>query len=163
MPKTQFELKHVSSFSALTLRFTAQNHLHFARVWAEIRTTLMAKSFRASAHPIHIIYAAEYVEDNIDNEIVLPCDASWTEDIPLASAGSMTVRQIPEILAVSYAHAGNPNRINEERPDLMAWLGEHHYRLQGAMRLIYVRGFVIPGEDYLIDVQHAIVKDGSST
>ncbi len=163
MTQPQFDLKHIDPFPALTLRFTAQNHLHFARVWAEIRTALVAKSFRASTHPIHIIYANEYVEDDIDNEIVLPCDASWIEDVPLVSAGTMTVRQISEISAVSYVHAGNPNRINDKRPEVVAWLGENHYRLQGSMRLIYLRGFVIPGEDYLIEVQQPIVKDSSST
>lgn len=156
MPQDEITIKQVEPFRALTLRFTAQNHRHFAEVWAEIRTTLYVKSFRASAHPIHIIYADEYLEDHIDNEIVLPTDDSWAESIVLASAGTMTVRTLPDITAAAYLHSGNPNRINERHDDVLHWAAEHGYQLGGSMRLIYLRGPVERGEEYLIEVQHPL-------
>jgi hypothetical protein len=54
MSYQDIRIARVEPIRALTLHFIAHNHLHFARVVAEIRAAAQQHSFRASGYPIHI-------------------------------------------------------------------------------------------------------------
>ena len=163
MSQSEIHIKQVESLRVLTLRFTAQNHRHFAQVWAEIRAALQANSFQASGHPIQIIYADEYLEDNIDTEIILPTSDTWMGSIALASSGTMTVRELSGATAASYLHSGDPKLLNDKRIDLQRWTAAYGYKLGGSMRMVYLRGLVVrlPVEEWLFEIQHPLEKLGN--
>jgi effector-binding domain-containing protein len=144
----------------VTLRFILQNHLHFARVSAEIRGTAQAHSFRASSYPIHITYAIVYDQSNTENEYVLPINDSWAESLPLPTFGIMTVREIPAIDAATYIHTGDPHRINDRLSELQRWVKANGYALAGSLRLVYGRAIVerLPMENWVFEVQYPVVK-----
>jgi DNA-binding transcriptional MerR regulator len=154
-------IKRLAAFRALTLRFTAQHHLHFARVTAEIRSTLQAKSFAGNGHPIHITYAHEYHHDHVEAEFVVPANDAWTEDVPLPTFGTMTIREFPEIDAATYLHLGSPESVNEGLIDLHQWVASHGYTETGEIRLVYLKGLVVqrlPVDEWMFEVQHPLEK-----
>jgi effector-binding domain-containing protein len=158
MPHHDIRIKQVQPIRALTLRFLAQNHLHFARVVAEIRAAARAQSVRASAHPIQITYADSYRQNNVDTEFALPVADARTARVPLATFGTMTVRELPEAVAASYIHTGSPDSLNDGLAHLQGWVAAHGYKLSGSMRMIYLRGLVepLPVGEWVFEVQYPL-------
>lgn len=159
-PYLDIQIKQLDPIRGLTLRFVLQNHLHFARVSAEIRNTAMARGFRANGYPIHITYATVYDQSNTPNEYVLPVAEAWTEDLALPTFGTLTVREIPAVEVVTYSHAGDPHEINARLPDVEAWAAAQGYALAGSLRLVYGRAMVErrPMTEWTFDVQYPVVK-----
>lgn len=160
MSHLDIHIKHLEPIRGLTLRFILQNHLHFARVSAEIRGTAKAHSFRASSFPIHITYATAYDQSNTENEYVLPINDSWTESLPLPTFGIMTVREIPAVEAATYTHTGDPHRINDRLLDVEHWVEANGYVLAGSLRLVYRRAIVerLPMAEWTFEVQYPITN-----
>jgi effector-binding domain-containing protein len=160
MSDQDFHIKRVEPIRALTLRFVAQNHLHLARVSAEIRTAAQAHSVRASGYPIHITYATVYDQHPAENEYLLPIDESWTESLPLPTFGTMSVRTVQSVEAASYIHTGDPHGINDRLVDLQRWVASQGYALGGSLRLVYLRGLVVrlPIEEWVFEVQYPLAS-----
>jgi hypothetical protein len=160
MSKLDIRIKHVEPFRGLTLRFFAQNHLHFARVVAEIRTAARAQSVRASGHPIQIIYADHYRQNDVDTEFVLPIDDSWIASVPLPTFGIMTVRELPGVEAATYTQTGSPDSLNDRMVELQRWVAAYGYKLSGSIRMVYLRGLVVPlpVEEWMFEIQHPLEK-----
>jgi effector-binding domain-containing protein len=160
MASQDFRIAHVAPIRALALRFTTHNHLHLARVLAEIRDAALAHAFRASGYPIHITYATRYHQDEVETEFVLPIDSAWTEPLPLATFGTMTVRELPGVDAATYIHTGSPDRVNDRLDDLQRWIAAQGYALGGSLRLVYVRGLVVrlPIGEWTFEVQYPLVN-----
>jgi effector-binding domain-containing protein len=158
MSHLDINIKHLEPIRGLTLRFILQNHLHFARVSAEIRNTAKTHSFRASSYPIHITYATVYDQSNTENEYVLPINDSWTESLPLPTFGTMTVREIPSVVAATYIHTGDPHSINDRLLDVEQWVEANSYVLAGSLRLVYGRAIVerLPMDEWTFEVQYPI-------
>jgi effector-binding domain-containing protein len=158
MSYQDIRISHIEPIRALTLRFIAQSHLHFARVVAEIRGAAQQHTFRASSYPIHITHATEYSQNNVENEFVLPIDESWIDALPLATFGTMTVRELPAVDAATYIHNGDPERVNDRLVDLERWVAAHGYTLTGSFRLVYLRGLVVrlPIEEWKFEVQYPL-------
>jgi DNA-binding transcriptional MerR regulator len=161
LSQMDIRIKHLEPFRGLTLRFTAQNHLHFARATAEIRSALMDRSFRGSSYPIHITYANEYSHEQVDTEFVIPASDAWTEDVPLPTFGTMVVREYASVEAATYLHHGSPDSLNEGLVDLQRWVASHGYTLAGSMRLVYLKGLVVqrlPVDEWMFEIQHPLEK-----
>ncbi len=159
MSQPDVRIQQIAPIRVLALRFIAQNHLHFARAWAEIRVAAREKAVPVSGYPIQIIYADEYREDNVDTEFALPVDDSWTESISLPTFGIMIVHELPGVEAATYpfpeSHLDN---FNAGLVDLRRWVAARGYQLSGPLRMVYRRGFVVPSpmEERVFEVQHPL-------
>jgi effector-binding domain-containing protein len=161
MPPHDFRIKQLESFRALSLRFIAQNHLHFARVCADIRAAAGEKSVPVNRQPIQITYAAEYRENDVDTEFVLPIEDTWTERVPLAHFGTMTVREFSGMEAVTYViGASNLDSVNAGLDDLERWIETQGYKRGDSIWMVYLKGFVtpLPVEERLFEIQHPLEK-----
>jgi DNA-binding transcriptional MerR regulator len=160
LSQMDIRIKHLEPLHVLSLRFRAANHLHLARVWAEIRAAAQAQSVRGSGHPLVITYADEYVTDDIDTECMIPVDAAWTAPVPLATFGTMSVREMDGIEAATYLHTGSPDTVNDGLVDLQRWVAAHGFRLGGSLRMVYLRGLIVPlpSSEWMFEMQHPLQK-----
>jgi effector-binding domain-containing protein len=157
---SNYELKHLEPVRALRLRFLAKSHLHFAQAVAEVRTAARAHAVQGTGYPIQIVYAGRYVQDDVESEFAIPVAESWTESLPLATFGAMTVSDLPAATAAVYLHEGSPETLNDGLADLERWAAAQSYRPGGWIRLVYRRGFVVPlpTSEWQFEVQHGLEK-----
>lgn len=153
---------------ALTIRFMAKDHRDIDRVGSEMQDALKKHGIhpadnppRDGSLPVQIIYSEEYDQNDIDVEFAIPVDATWKGDMPLATAGTMTVREIPGIPQVaSYIKEGDPDKINENLVDVQRWVAANGYKLCDSVRFVALQG---PFHDrdfekWVMEIQYPLEK-----
>ena len=133
---------HLLAFQAEVEQAVAQYHIKFASPWAEIH------------------YSDEFQLDYHDVEFVFPVDDAQTEDVPLETAGVLTLRTIPSLpMAATYMHHGvSTTQISDVLVVLQRWIVDNDYQLLGSHRIVHHRGAFDRAEyaDWILEFQHEI-------
>ena len=161
MSQLDVRIKKVEPIHALTLRFIAKTHADYGRIGREVDRAVENKQVEICANLVQIVYADEYNQRDIDTEFVYPVDKSWSKDLPLASAGTLTLREIPGIEeAATYPYEGDPDHINEHLVDLQRWVAANGYNLSGSIRMVMLRGPYdrLPSDEWMMEIQHPLEK-----
>jgi DNA-binding transcriptional MerR regulator len=163
MPDIEVIVKPIPAQRALTLRTTLRGENIYESLIAfqvELEQAMAQHRIKLTSPLMEIHYADEFQMDYRDVEFVLPVDESQTEDVPLATAGTLKLTSVPSLeMAATYMDNGN----NLERlPDVLAvlqrWIVANDYQLRGTHRLVHHRGPLEHAEyiDWITEFQHEI-------
>ena len=160
MSQLDVRIKQVEPVRALTIRFLAKTHDDIGRVGNEVLAALQQNNVHLSSTLFSIVYAEEYRQHDVDIETVCPVDASRTENLPLPSAGTLVLRDIPGIEAATYLYQGDIDNINDNLVDLQRWVAANGYKLSGMLRMVYLRIPRVgsPLDEWLAEIQYPLEK-----
>lgn len=161
MSQLDVRIKQIQPFRALTSRYQFGTHAEIEPVAVEILAALEEHRVKVAAPLNYFIYGDEYRPQDIDVEFVAPVEDTYTGDLPLKTAGVMTVREIPGIdEAATYLYKGTPDEVNDALVDLQRWVAANDYRLGGMIRVVTLRGPLegLPRSEWLHEIQHPLER-----
>ncbi len=112
-------------------------------------------------HQVNIYYGEDYNMDDMDITYTYPIVDTWTQDVPLASLGTMTVTHTePVEMAATYIQDGMPapEILNEKLAMLQRWCVANGYQLSNQYRFYFYKGPLVSHrwEDWVVEIQHVI-------
>jgi DNA-binding transcriptional MerR regulator len=163
MPNIEVIIKPVPPVRALTLRTSISQEAIRAELLAfqtEVEAAVTQHQIKFTSPWTEIHYTEEYQLDYQDVEFVFPVDETQTEDVPLATAGTLRLRTLPSLpMAATYMHHGkSTTQLSDVLAVLQRWIVDNDYRLRGTHRIVHHRGAFERAEyaDWILEFQHEI-------
>jgi DNA-binding transcriptional MerR regulator len=163
MPDIEVIVKTIPAQRALTLRTTMRSDNIYQTLLTfqtEVEQALAQHRIKLASPMSEIHYADEFQMDYRDVEFVFPVDESQTEDVPLATAGTLKLTTVPplETAATYMDNWNNLERLPDVLPVLQRWIVANDYQLLGVHRLVHHRGPLEHAEyvDWITEFQHEI-------
>ncbi|MEL7236745.1 MAG: hypothetical protein AAGK74_19735, partial [Chloroflexota bacterium] len=147
-----------------TLRILAKDHGDIVSVGMEMFPVLEQHNLnpmKTGNTPFQIVYAKEYAQENVDFEFVLPVSDTWQGDMPLDTAGTFTVLEVPGIPeAATYIYTGNIDDIDENLVNVERWVATNGYKLSDEVRMVMLRGpfHRLPYDEWMMEIQYPLEK-----
>jgi DNA-binding transcriptional MerR regulator len=168
MPDLDVIVKPVPPIRALTFQVSkqvgneARSMLQFQH---EVEAAIAQGLFKMTGPIIQIYETEEFLAEFEDFEFLFPVDESQTDDVPLATYGTLKLRTIPGVsMVASYVHHSTNDEgydmphVSEVMPVLRRWIVENGYRLCGTHRTVRHYGPFEHAEyrDWITEYQHEI-------
>ena len=174
MSQLDIRIKKVEPVRALTIRFLAKTHDDIGNMVQEVTQALfkhkLLQNGQQTSPGFQIVYAKEYTQHNVDNELVFPIPDTWQDNIELSTPGTLTIREVPGMeKAATYLYKGNPDDINENLVDVERWVLANGYQLSDEVRIVTLQVPAemkmaqlsvvnIDWEQWLGEIQYPLVK-----
>lgn len=161
MSEVDVVIKRIEPQCALTLRRTFATWEAVSQVGKEVGNALASHQIKPLGPFMGIYYGEAFTFEDFDFELVLPVDDDQTEDVPLESAGTLQLHQLPTLeMAATHLHQGDLTGLSAKFVPVQRWADENGYKLRGVTRIIHHRGpmHAVDPADYLTELQHEIEK-----
>jgi DNA-binding transcriptional MerR regulator len=160
MPELEVIVKKIAPIRALTVRLSFTRDQVVA-VNQEVVQALAQHNVKVTGPETEISYAEDFKDMFDDVELVLPVDDRQTEDVPLATLGTLKLTTVPGLeMAATFMHQGAHTRpINEELAVLQRWIVANGYTLGESTRMVHHRGWIDRADpkDWITEIQHEIL------
>jgi DNA-binding transcriptional MerR regulator len=161
MPELGVMVKSIAPMRALTLRRSVRDAI--ASFSQELQQALAEHAVKLTGPATEIRYADEFMPTFEDVELVLPVDERQTQDVSLATLGTLKLTTVPGLqLAATFMHQGaHTQPIDEDLLVLQRWIVANGYTLGGSNRLVHHRGWLDHADykDWITEIQHQIVSE----
>lgn len=161
MSQLDIRIKKVDPLRALTLRIPIQRE-QLVKLGQEVEKAIAEHNITLAGPIMEIHYTEEFVLNFQDVEFVYPVDENWTQDIPLETLGTLTIKTIPgiEMAAVHIIQGVNLEESKELHSLRQRWVVEHGYQLGNTFRVVHHNGAMQHAEyeDWILEFQHPLVK-----
>jgi DNA-binding transcriptional MerR regulator len=168
MPELDVIVKPVPPLRALTFRVSkregndTRSMLQFQR---EVEDAIAQGRFKMTGPVMQLYETKEFLAEFEDFEFFFPVDDTQTEDVPLATYGTLQLKTIPGMpMMATYVHHSTNDEgldmphVSEVMPVLRRWIVENGYRLCGTHRTVRHYGPFQHAEyrDWITEYQHEI-------
>lgn len=111
----------------------AEAEVTFAALFDQLSGFITASGVRTPGARLAMIYDQDQSGENLQIEAAVQLPA------PLPSFGSVTVYQLPAVLAACLVYPGIPAMIGQAYSAIFSWMQENTYRAAGPARELYLR------------------------
>jgi effector-binding domain-containing protein len=156
MPKQDVIIKKIEAQNVASVRDVVPTYHDIERLCNELYPYLMGKNAQIAGPPIAVYHDMEYMEKDVDIELVVPITGS------LPATDRVKVGDLPAVeQAACMIHQGPYETIGESYKMLMAWAEANGYQVAGPDREIYLKGPEEEGrspQDYITELQLPVAK-----